>query len=149
MKAAIIAQGKVTNIAEATQEFADSQGWIIIDALDPQPQIGWGYEDGVFVAPEITEDISLRNNIKVYRRAFRLALQQTPYEDTNLLVAIEAQVSTLDPYDSTRMAWSDVTLFERNHPDMSMFSELGLTDEQIDDIFRLAESVEIAGYAKP
>lgn len=83
-----------------------------------------------------------RDTMKVYRRAFRLALQQTPYGDTNLLVAIEAHVATLDPYNSVRMAWEDVTIFERNHPDMSMFSELGLTDEQIDDIFRLAQSIE-------
>lgn len=96
-----------------------------------------------YVEPEPEPvDTSFRNVMRVYRRAFRLALQQTPYGETNILVAIEAHVATLDPYNSVRMAWEDVTIFERTHPDMSMFSELGLTDEQIDDIFRLAQSLE-------
>jgi hypothetical protein len=52
MKAAIIQDGKVVNIAVASQEFADSQGWVVVDGLDPQPQIGSSYDGSVFSAPE-------------------------------------------------------------------------------------------------
>lgn len=122
------------NVTEGTPTLQDgvwTQVWVVTNA-----------------APEDIEDRErqqlrdYRNSAEVYRRAFRLALQQTPYGDTNLLIAIEAHAATLDPYDSVRMAWEDVTIFERTHPDMSMFSALGMTDEQIDDIFRLAQSIE-------
>lgn len=52
MKAAIIKNGKVVNIAETTKEFAEAQGWIIVDNLDPQPQIGWAYDGSTFTEPQ-------------------------------------------------------------------------------------------------
>lgn len=47
MRAAIIENGKVVNIASASQEFAELQGWVITE----EAQIGWTYSDGKFSPP--------------------------------------------------------------------------------------------------
>lgn len=47
MRTAIIDNGIVVNIAEATQEFATDQGWIPTEVA----QIGWTYSGGNFTAP--------------------------------------------------------------------------------------------------
>lgn len=136
---ALILDGRVVDTSQTTFEVHPNMFWLD----SPQDcKVGWLYDGSTFIEPEVVEDILFHNTMQAYRRAFRLALHQTPYGETNILVAIEAHVATLDPYNSVRMAWGDVTIFERNHPDMSMFSELGLSDEQIDDIFRLAQSIE-------
>jgi hypothetical protein len=138
---AIIENDQVINVVMAPIDWSDPNGLeCVLAPFGANIEIGSKRQaDGNWLMP--AEPLT-RSGVKVYRRAFRLALQQTPYGDANLLVAIEAHVATLDPYDSIRMAWEDVTIFERNHPDMSMFLALGLTDEQIDDIFRLAQSIE-------
>lgn len=52
MKAAIVKDEKIVNIAAASREFAEAQGWIVIDNITPEPQIGWAYDGSVFIEPE-------------------------------------------------------------------------------------------------
>lgn len=59
-KYAIIEKDIVVNVAIATPEFAQEQGWVSMpDYVDGQAVgIGWGYVDGVFIpppAPDYTE----------------------------------------------------------------------------------------------
>jgi len=44
---AIIEDGLVVNVAEATSDFAAAKGWILVD----QESVGWTYADGVFTPP--------------------------------------------------------------------------------------------------
>lgn len=55
MKYAILTDGVVSNIALA--ETAMESNWILIDGLDPQPNYGWTYANGVFTAPEVVEPL--------------------------------------------------------------------------------------------
>jgi len=83
-----------------------------------------------------------RSNLRIYKRAFRFALDQIIYSantqantSVSLLEAIQGDIDTRPVNDPTRRAWEDVTIYERSHPDMALLYNAGLTDEQIDDIF--------------
>lgn len=87
-----------------------------------------------------------RKTMTVYRRAFILALRNLPDpsgEAPHMLAALEALAATQDHYSDLNMALRDVTIFERNHPDMVAFgTSLGMSETQIDDLFRLAIHIE-------
>lgn len=69
----------------------------------------------------------------VTRRQARKALK-----NAGLLDAVEAAIT--DPDD--RLDWDQAITVERNNPLIAaMATSLGLTDEQIDDLFRLAETL--------
>lgn len=52
---AIIEDGVVVNVAEATNEFAATKGWILVD----QESVGWTYTNGVFSPPTPTPTLEL------------------------------------------------------------------------------------------
>lgn len=90
-----------------------------------------------------------RRAMKVYRRAFLLALKNVPDptgQAAHMLAALEALLATQDTYSDLNMAFRDVTIFERIHPDMDAFgTSLGLSATEIDDLFRLALQIEAVG----
>lgn len=75
---AIIENSLVVNIAVATDEFAQSQGWI---PCSSGVTIGWSYINGQFIAPEPLplnpEEIKSQNKITA-----TLLLQQTDWTAT-------------------------------------------------------------------
>lgn len=75
---------------------------------------------------------------KVSRFQLRAAFLQA-----NLLNDIEAYMAdpATDPF--VRVTWEDAQAFKRNSPTvLAIQSHLGLTDEQMDDIFRFASTIE-------
>jgi hypothetical protein len=74
----------------------------------------------------------------VSRFQARAALLQTGYLDD--IEAFMADPAT-DPF--VRIAWQDAQEFRRNSPTvLSLQSFLGLTDGQLDDLFRFAATIE-------
>jgi hypothetical protein len=57
-----------------------------------------------------------------------------------LLDTIEAVVATADPF--AKIAWADATEFRRNSPTIAtLATAAGMTDAQIDDLFRVAMTI--------
>lgn len=53
---AVVENDTIVNVAECDDPtFAQDQGWVPIDDLDPKPWIGWTYIDGEWYAP--VEDV--------------------------------------------------------------------------------------------
>jgi len=66
----------------------------------------------------------------------RAALHQAGY-----LEQVQTAIESADPI--VKMAWEDATEFRRNSPTVLTFAEtLGLTDEQLDEMFRTAAQIE-------
>ena len=75
---------------------------------------------------------------EVSRFQARAALLQTGYLDD--IEAYMADPAT-DPF--VRIAWQDAQVFKRQSPTvLSLQPLLGLTDEQLDDLFRFAATIE-------
>jgi hypothetical protein len=84
---------------------------------------------------EMTDDQRLdveRDAMVVSRFQARAALM-----GADLLAATDALVAEAD--ELTKLAWADAGTFERRSPAIaSLGAQLGLTDTQIDDLFRAA-----------
>lgn len=83
----------------------------------------------------------------VTRFQARAALAQTEVEIQgqviNLFSAITGFMNTLPEIDLRRRAWEDALSFERHSPTVASIALLfSLTDAQVDDLFRLAATIE-------
>lgn len=59
-----------------------------------------------------------------------------------LLATVEAMVAQAD--EDTQMAWAEATEWKRTSPMLNaLASGLGLTDEQLDDLFAVAAQIEV------
>jgi hypothetical protein len=102
---------------------------------------GAGYEwDGsawVYTPPDPAEILATeRAAMVVSRFQARAALL-----NAGLLDQIEEALATVDPF--AKLAWTDAVEFRRNSPTIAALqSAVGLTDEQIDDLFRAAAKIE-------
>lgn len=76
MRYAIIKNGKVSNIAEATPEFAAEQGWVEAQNAN----IGDLYENGVFTTPAPDADLEAAA-IRASRNALLLSSDWTQVAD--------------------------------------------------------------------
>ena len=66
----------------------------------------------------------------------RAALHQA-----GLLAQVDTFVASADPF--VQIAWTDAIEFRRNSPTIAAMAQgLGLTDEQVDDLFRVAMRIE-------
>lgn len=95
-----------------------------------------------------------RQKMRVFKRALNLTLSQMPVstspnlsaafpQATNLLQAVDMYEATLNEYDPLRLARRDITEYIRLHPDVDAFKQvLGVTDAQLDELFRAAISLE-------
>ena len=132
MRHAIIADGVVTNIAVADADFAAEQGWVAIPD-DLPVAAGWTYSEGSFYAPlpapvPVPEVVSMRQA--------RLALHAT-----GLLDDVEAAIITMDEPSRTtaQIAWEYSTEVRRDDLLVTQLAgALGLSDEQVDELFRQA-----------
>ena len=134
---AIIESGKVVNVALSETALADN--WVQSD----EAQIGWTFEGGQFVPPppppEPTPEEILaaeRAGMIVSRFQAKAALLQA-----GLLDAVNAALAEADPV--AQLAWAEAVEFRRTSPTIvALGAAIGLTDEQLDDLFRAAAEIE-------
>lgn len=111
--------------------------------------VGWTVRDKT--QAEIDED---RQRMRAYKRAFNYAMAQRAPTATlaglfpnaaTLLEAVDALEQTLDPYHPLRLARRDIIEYVRIHPDVAGFQQVtGLTDAEVDGLFRVAMAYETA-----
>lgn len=64
-------------------------------------------------------------------------------DESGLLESAESVIHGPSVLTVTRLAWTESQSFKRNSPMITVLSnQLNLTDEQVDDLFRLAQTIE-------
>ena len=126
MRAHIITNGVVTNTIEVESlDFLPN----LVEATEGS--IGWSYANGVFTPPVILPTIPA----EVSPRQIRQALTQV-----GLRAGVEAAVAAGS--QDLKDWWEFATSFERQHPMvLAMAQGLGVTEQQLDDLFVLAASL--------
>lgn len=133
MKAAIIDNGKVINIARvADQAFAEAQGWVVSDSA----KIGDDYDPatGAFTTPPPSPEPVPQLVSRFQGRAALL--------NAGLLDQVETIVADPATDRMVKLAWQDATEFQRDSATLSFLAEqLGLTSDDVDDLFRQAVQI--------
>jgi hypothetical protein len=128
-KYAIIEDGKVVNIAKANEALADN--WVQSDSA----AIGDLYDGTTFTRPPAPPTPIPQT---VSRFQARAALYQA-----GLLDQVETLMSDPATDMMAKLAWADAQEFKRSSPTIATLSaELGLTDTQLDDLFRQAATID-------
>src|SRR5690606_27733719 len=99
----------------------------------------------------VTPDRAVREarlGMTAYRRAFREALRLLHgAPGVPLFDIVEAEIAGA-PTSAIALAWPDVTILERMHPDVAAFAAaFGLAAEQVDTIFQVAMAIEAGDEA--
>lgn len=132
MRYAIIENNEVVNIINANADFISANGFNAIELQDEFVDIGWQYIDGQFyqaTPKKVVPDA-------VTPRQIRLAMHKL-----GILSTIESAVRN-SPSDEVKIAWDYATFFYRKDPMLAaMAPALGMTEDQVDDLFILAESI--------
>lgn len=127
MRAAIIENGVVVNIAEADADFAEAQGWIVSETA----AIGDTWDGVAFAKPPAPP---APVPASVTRRQAREALL-----NIGLLDDVEMAIANIEDATERKRAeiyWLDSATFERAHPMLAQIAgSIGLTDAEIDDLF--------------
>lgn len=130
---AIIENGIVGNIVIADAEFAQEQGWL---AAPDDVEIGWTYDGNDFAAPVVSPE-EIRAAIRpVTMRQARLALLAA-----GVLGDVAPALAALpSPHrDAAEIEWEYASEVRRDAPLIAAIgSALGLTEDQIDDLFEAA-----------
>ena len=130
MRYAIIENGMVANVVEADEDFDFGDIHAVpTDTAGP----GWVFHPGIntFSPPQIVIPVPQQ----VTRRQAKLAML-----GAGILSQVEAAVSQADA--ASQIEWAEAQAFERNHPLIaSLASQLGLPEEQVDDLFRKAATL--------
>jgi len=133
MRAAIIQDGIVINIAEADADFAEAQGWIVSD----DAAIGDTWDGESFIKPP-TPPAPVPASVT--RRQAREALL-----NIGLLDDVEMVINSIEDETERKRAeiyWLDSATFERSHPMLiQIASAVGLTDAEIDELFVAAAAL--------
>jgi hypothetical protein len=133
MRAAIIENGVVANIAEADEDFANAQGWIVSEVA----AIGdlW---DGVDFAKPPAPPAPVPASVT--RRQAREALL-----NVGLLDDVEMAIAASEDETERRRAeiyWMDSATFERNNAMLAQIAgSIGLSDTDIDELFIAAAAL--------
>lgn len=121
----------VVNAVLADQEWAESQGYVRHDKAGP----GWIYSNGMFSPPppepEVFKDLTMRQ--------FKLGLH-----GAGLLSAVDAAIANLpEPQKSiAQIEFEYATIVVRTNPLVEILSAaLGLTEEQVNDLWRTAQEL--------
>ncbi len=87
--------------------------------------------------PALDPLASERANMRVSRLQAKIAMMQA-----GVLADVETAVAAADP--AVQMAWADAIEFRRFSPTiLAMSAQIGLTDTQLDDLFRAAALVDL------
>jgi len=128
---AIVVNNIVVNVA--TSERALEPNWIQSDTA----QIGWIYSNGEFTAPEPepVEPTIPEVPTEVTPLQIRRALRQLGLYDS-----VAAYIETQS--DDVKDAWEyAITIYRNDSMIISAGEALGVTDDEIDDLFRLASTL--------
>ena len=128
---AIVVNNIVVNVA--TSERALEPNWIQSDTA----QIGWIYSNGEFTAPEPepVEPTIPEVPTEVTPLQIRRALRQLGMYDS-----VAAYIETQS--DDVKDAWEyAITIYRNDSMIISAGEALGVTDDEIDDLFRLASTL--------
>jgi hypothetical protein len=129
MNYAIVDSGTVTNIAEASPEFAASQGWI--DATGAA--IGDTWDGSKFVPKVVVIIITIPQSVKM--RQARLALHQAGKLET-----VEQNIQLLDK--PAQIEWEFAETVERSSPLVTKLSELlNMSTAEVDQLFISASTL--------
>lgn len=134
MRYAIVSQGVVANVVVATPEVATRNGWIAApDNVGP----GWLYDGSVFSAPP-PAPVPVPQSVTM--RQARLALL-----GAGLLSQVEPAIAAIPDAakrDAAQITWEYSTEVQRGNVFIATLGQmLGLTDAQIDDLFRVAATL--------
>lgn len=87
--------------------------------------------------PALDPLASERADMRVSRLQAKIAMMQA-----GVLSAVETAVAAADP--AVQMAWADAIEFRRFSPTiLALSAQIGLTDTQLDDLFRAAALVDL------
>ena len=118
------------DVVEITDEF-------YLELLEGQSNgkvIDWSGDLPVLIIPEIV--ISIPQEVTKFQA--KVALYQA-----GMLEAVEAEISKPETQMEMKLAWQDAQTFKRTSSFVNgMASLLGLTDQQVDDLFVLAAGIE-------
>jgi len=131
MRAALIRNGVVENIIIAGDGFDPGDGALVVPIGDSRVQIGASYEDGTFTDPPLTLAPVPQS---VTARQARLGLL-----GAGLLDDVEAALASLEGPQgrAARIEWEYALEIRRDSPLIAALAPaLGLTGEQVDDLFR-------------
>jgi hypothetical protein len=133
--------GRITGVSFAGFFLSDlpenHSALLIKDHVEIDPSIHAVSPEGeiIEVAPET---IKYPVPAEVSRFQARTALLQTGY-----LEDIEAYMANPETDPFVRIAWQDAQVFRRHSPTVLVLQPiLGITDEQLDDLFRFAATIE-------
>lgn len=117
-----------------TVDVADTGAEFDVVALDASIRQAGGISP--YSPPSAAEILaSERATMRCSRFQARAALH-----NAGLLVAVEAAVAGADPF--VQIAWQDATEFYRGSPTIAALqAAVGLTDEQVDNLFRAAAQI--------
>lgn len=124
---AIIEDGLVTNLVEASAKFAKSQGWIAC----PQAGIGWGWDGEQFLPPPAPQ--TRLTPATVSMRQARLALLAA-----DLLEAVETAIAAMDGTAGrvAQIEWEYATEVKRDSPlVVGLAQALQLDEETLEHLF--------------
>lgn len=136
---------------------AQIEGGIVVNAIEVDPGnipewaatfpelsggagIGWSYADGAFAPPEDEADPEQDREAlpPITRRQLRLTLVRSGISLESVEAMIEAMPDGLEKSEAL-IEWEDAATFERMHPTLIQIgASLGLTPEQVDDLWRQA-----------
>jgi hypothetical protein len=132
MRFAIISDGVVVNVVEAWPEQADA-AWVASDKAN----IGWLFDGEEFREPP---PLPAPVPASVTRRQAREALL-----NVGLLDDVEMIIGSIEDATERKRAeiyWLDSVAFERANPMLAQIaSAVGLTEAEIDDLFRQAAAL--------
>ncbi len=139
---------RIVQVAEASVPVASPLYWL--DAPDEVTAEDWCYAAGIFQLiprPVISAGDALamwRHLTSVTRFQARAALYQTlDDEDVRLFDKVELIMANPATPALYRMAWEDALEFRRLSPTvLALGTMLGLTAEQLDELFVLAKTIE-------
>lgn len=128
VRAAIISNGKVINVAQSSTQFAHRKGWVISD----EARKGDIYDGVNFARPEV-----IIPPIEVTARQAKTAMSRAGIYDQ-----VDDLMDLLPRKDETRIAWKSAATFKEGDAMIeSVKTELGITDEAIKAMFIEAQSI--------
>jgi hypothetical protein len=112
----------------------EEHGRLVFEAMK---DIAEPYDPSLYPEPTEQELLEIeRSEMVVSRFQAKAAILQA-----DLLPAVEAALADADPI--ARLAWSEAVEFRRDSPTIiSLCAAIGLTDEQLDDLFRVAKTIK-------
>ena len=137
-RAAIIENGIVKNVVKADSSTILANGWIEIQA-GVTVSMGYEYNSGVFAEP--VEPVVMPDQITAEQA--KRAMSRTTHNAVNLYDTVKSLINNLEEKDETKIAYKNAAIWHRNNDMIAAISAtVGLSDQQVDDLFVLGNSIK-------